>query len=123
MNRGAACADHAVGSLAGPVNGFAYTFKAPQAYAPDPLVNHEIGWKTQWFDRRLEFNGAVYQEDWKDVQVPIFESCCYGNLSFVVNGPNYRVPGLETELIGRVAPELTAIGQAPWNSSKRDTPP
>ncbi|HEY2634634.1 MAG TPA: TonB-dependent receptor [Steroidobacteraceae bacterium] len=113
FNRGAAFADHSVNT----VNGFAYTYKAPQAYAPDTLVNNEIGWKTQWFDRRLEFNGAVYQEDWKDVQVQIFESCCYGNLSFVVNGPNYRVRGLETELIGRVTHELTVIGSASWNSS------
>ena len=68
------------------------------------LINNEIGWKTQWFDRRLEFNGAVYQEDWKDVQVQIFESCCYGNLSFVINGPNYRVRGVETETVARPTP-------------------
>jgi iron complex outermembrane receptor protein len=117
FNRGAAFADHSVGSASGPVNGFAYTYQAPQAYAPDTLVNNEIGWKTQWFDRRFEFNGAVYQEDWKDVQVQIFQSCCYGNLSFVVNGPNYRVRGAETEFIGRVTHELTVIGAASWNSS------
>jgi iron complex outermembrane receptor protein len=117
FNRGAAFADHSVGSLAGPVNGFAYTYQAPQAYAPDTLVNNEIGWKTQWFDRRLEFNGAVYQEDWKDVQVQIFQSCCYGNLSFVVNGPNYRVRGAEIQSIARVTHELTVIGSASWNSS------
>jgi outer membrane receptor protein involved in Fe transport len=113
FNRGAAFADHSVNT----VNGFAYTYKAPQAYAPDTLVNNEIGWKTQWFDRRLEFNGAVYQEDWKDVQVQIFQSCCYGNLSFVVNGPNYRVRGVETELVGRVTHELTVTASASWNSS------
>jgi outer membrane receptor protein involved in Fe transport len=77
-----------------------------------------LGWKTQWFDRRLEFNGAVYQEDWKDVQVQIFQSCCYGNLSFVTNGPKYRVRGVETEIIGRVTHGLTVIGSASWNSSE-----
>jgi iron complex outermembrane receptor protein len=123
FNRGAAFADHSVGSVAGPVNGFAYTFKAPQAYAPDTLVNNEIGWKTEWFDRRLEFNGAVYQEDWKDVQVQIFESCCYGNLSFVVNGPNYRVRGLEIETVARPAHGLTVTGAASWNSSNLTNAP
>ena len=102
---------------AGPVNGALYSYQTPQSYAPDTLVNNEIGWKTQWFDRRLEFNGALYQEDWKDVQVQIFQSCCYGNLSFVTNGPNYRVRGLEIESIGRVTHELTVIGSASWNSS------
>ncbi|HME37807.1 MAG TPA: TonB-dependent receptor [Steroidobacteraceae bacterium] len=123
FNRGAAFADHSEGSVAGPVNGFAYTFKANQAYAPDSLVNNEIGWKTEWFDRRLEFNGAVYQEDWKDVQVQIFESCCYGNLSFVVNGPNYRVRGLEIESVARPLHGLTVTGAASWNSSNLTNAP
>jgi iron complex outermembrane recepter protein len=123
FNRGAAFADHSVGSVAGPVNGFAYTFQAPQAYAPDTLTNNEIGWKTQWFDRRLEFNGAVYQEQWNDVQVQIFESCCYGNLSFVVNGPNYRVRGLEIESIARPLHGLTFTGAASWNSSNLTSAP
>jgi iron complex outermembrane receptor protein len=114
FNRGAHVADH---SGAAAVNGLAYIYKSPSAYAPDTLVNNELGWKTQWFDRRLEFNGAVYQEDWKDVQVQIFQSCCYGNLSFVTNGPKYRVRGVETEIIGRVTHGLTVIGSASWNSS------
>jgi outer membrane receptor protein involved in Fe transport len=117
FNRGAAFADHSVGSVAGPVNGFAYTYKAPQSYAPDTLVNNEIGFKTQWFDHRLEVNGAVYQEEWNDVQVQIFESCCYGNLSFVTNGPNYRVRGLELQTVGRPMHGLTITGAASWNSS------
>jgi iron complex outermembrane recepter protein len=105
------------------VNGFAYSYRTPSAYAPDTLVNKEIGWKTQWLDRRLEFNGAVYQEDWKDVQVQIFESCCYGNLSFVTNGPNYRVRGAETEVVGRVTHGLTITGSASWNSSNLTNAP
>ena len=117
FNRGAAFADHSVGSAAGPVNGFAYTYKAPQAYAPDTLTNNELGWKTEWFDHRLEFNGAIYQEEWNDVQVQIFESCCYGNLSFVTNGPNYRVRGVEIETVARPMHGLTVTGAASWNSS------
>jgi outer membrane receptor protein involved in Fe transport len=123
FNRGSHFADHSVGSVSGPVNGYAFTYQTPSAYAPDTLVNNEIGWKTQWFDRRLEFNGAVYQEDWKDVQVQIFQSCCYGNLSFVINGPNYRVRGLETEIVGRVTHELTVTGSASWNSSNLTNAP
>ena len=123
FNRGAAFADHSAGSVSGPVNGFAYTYQAPQAYAPDSLTNNEIGWKTQWFDHRLEFNGAVYQENWNNVQVQIFESCCYGNLSFVVNGPDYRVRGLEIESIARPLHGLTLTGAASWNSSNLTSAP
>jgi outer membrane receptor protein involved in Fe transport len=119
FNRGSHFADHSVNT----VNNYAFTFQTPSAYGPDTLVNNEIGWKTQWFDRRLEFNGAVYQEDWKDVQVQIFQSCCYGNLSFVVNGPNYRVRGVETEVVGRPTHELTVTGAASWNSSNLTNAP
>jgi iron complex outermembrane receptor protein len=128
FNRGSQLINHtnaAIGNVApsGPVNGALFSFQTPQSYAPDTLVNNEIGWKTQWFDRRLEFNGAVYQEDWKDVQVQLFQSCCYGNLSFVTNGPNYRVRGVEIESIGRVTHGLTVIGSASWNSSNLTNAP
>jgi iron complex outermembrane recepter protein len=120
FNRGSHVADH---TGANAVNGLSYIYQTPSAYAPDTLVNNEIGWKTEWFDRRLEFNGAVYQEDWKDVQVQIFQSCCYGNLSFVTNGPDYRVRGVETQIVGRPIHELTVIGSASWNSSNLTNAP
>ena len=117
FNRGSQLVHHDGVGGSVPVNGASFSYQTPQAYTPDTLVNNEIGWKTQWFDRRLEFNGAVYQEDWKGVQVQIFQSCCYGNLSFVTNGPNYRVRGLETEVVARVTHEFTVTGSASWNSS------
>lgn len=104
------------GSLTKTPPGQNYTFQTPQSYSPDTLVNNEIGWKTQWFDHRFEFNGAVYQEDWKNVQVELFESCCFGNLSFVINGPDYRVRGVETEMIAHPLHGLSVIGSAAWNS-------
>ena len=119
FNRGSHLIDH----TATPVNGLAYAYQTPSAYAPDTLVNNELGWKTQWFDQRLQFNGAVYQEDWKDVQVQIFQSCCYGNLSFVTNGPKYRVRGVETEIVTRVTHGLTVTGSASWNSSELTNAP
>jgi outer membrane receptor protein involved in Fe transport len=93
------------------------TYKTPIAYAPDSLTNNELGWKTLWFDHRLKFNGTLYQEDWKNVQVLFFDPCCLGNLSFTTNGPNYRVRGIETEIETRLAQGLTVTGAAAWNSS------
>jgi iron complex outermembrane receptor protein len=100
-----------------PPDGADYVFKEPQSFQPDTLTNNEVGWKTQWLDHRVEFNGAVYQEDWKNVQEELFESCCFGNLSFVINGPNYRVRGLETQLVARPLHGVTVTAAAAWNSS------
>jgi len=47
-------------------------FSTPLAYTSDDLTNNEIGWKTSWFDHRLQVNGAVYKEDWKGTQIEIF---------------------------------------------------
>lgn len=53
----------------------------------------------------------------------IFESCCYGNLSFVVNGPNYRVRGVEIETVAAPLHGLQVIGSASWNSSNLTNAP
>jgi outer membrane receptor protein involved in Fe transport len=94
------------------------TYATPLSFAPDTLTNNEVGWKTQWIDHRLQFNGAVYQEDWKNVQVQFFDpEAGLGNLNFTANGPDYRVRGVETQLIARVTSGLTITGSAAWNSS------
>jgi hypothetical protein len=33
----------------------------------------------QLFDRRLQFNGAVYDEEWPNVQLQIYDAVLYGN--------------------------------------------
>ncbi len=37
-------------------------------YAADFLINYEVGWKTQWFGNTLRWNGALFWEDWKNLQ-------------------------------------------------------
>jgi len=93
-------------------------FTPPLAYAPDTLTNNELGWKTEWLNNRLQFNGAVYQEDWKNTQIQIFDPGVTGNLTFTTNGPTYRVRGIETSLVARVTHGLTVTGSAAWNSSE-----
>jgi iron complex outermembrane receptor protein len=95
----------------------------PAGYAPDQLTNNEIGWKTQWFDHRLEFNGAVYKEDWKNVQLAFFDPKDLGNLTFNTNGANYRVKGVETQLVARVTRGLTIVGSVAWNSTEQTNSP
>jgi iron complex outermembrane recepter protein len=96
---------------------------SPLAFTSDDLTNNEIGWKTEFFEHRLQFNGAVYQENWDNVQVAFFDPGILGNVGFGTNGPNYRIRGVETSFIAVVLPGLTAQGAASWNSSTQTNSP
>jgi iron complex outermembrane recepter protein len=96
---------------------------SPLPYESDNLTNNEIGWKTEWLDHRLQWNGAVYQEDWKNAQVTFFQPGLLGNVGFNANGPDYRIRGLETSFIAVLARGLTAEGGAAWNSSDQTNSP
>jgi iron complex outermembrane recepter protein len=93
-------------------------FLTPIGFAPDTLTNNEIGFKTQWFDHRLQFNGTFYREDWKNVQIGLFDPGVLGNLTFTTNGPDYRVRGFETEITGVVVRGLTVTLSGAWNHSE-----
>jgi iron complex outermembrane recepter protein len=93
-------------------------FLTPIGFAPDVLTNNEVGFKTQWLNHRLQINGTLYREDWKNVQIGLFDPGVLGNLTFTTNGPDYRVKGFETEIIGRVLTGLTVTASATWNQTE-----
>jgi outer membrane receptor protein involved in Fe transport len=96
---------------------------SPTSYASDSLTNNEIGWKSEFLDHRIQWNGAVYQENWNNVQVDFFDPGVLGNVGFDVNGPDYRIRGVETSFIASIAEGLTAQGAASWNSSTQTNSP
>jgi outer membrane receptor protein involved in Fe transport len=98
-------------------------FYTPKGYAPDDLVNNEIGWKTEWFGHRFLFNGAIYREQWNNVQFSVFNPAYTGSQAFVTNGPDYEVKGLELQFIARLTAGLTLQAGASWNSSKQTNAP
>jgi outer membrane receptor protein involved in Fe transport len=64
-------------------------------YKADYLTNYEIGWKTQWFDHRLRWNGAFFWEDWNNFQ---FSFLGPNSVTIIENGGNARIKGVENEL-------------------------
>jgi outer membrane receptor protein involved in Fe transport len=86
-------------------------------FAPDSLTNNELGWKTLWMDRRIRWNGALYQEDWNQTQIPVSDPGVI-NTGLTINGGNYRVRGMETSGVARVATGLTIEAGAAWNHSE-----
>jgi outer membrane receptor protein involved in Fe transport len=95
----------------------------PRSYASDKLTNNELGWKTEFLDHRLQWNGAIYQEDWTNVQVEFFDPGVTGNIFYDTNGQNFRVRGIETSLVARPIRGLTLQGAASWNHSRQTNSP
>ena len=99
-------------------------FQSPFSYAPDSLTNNEVGWKTDWLDHRVELNGSVYHMMWKNAQFVFFDPVeGFGNANFVVNGPTYRINGVELQLAARPVSGLTLTGSSAWNESKLTNEP
>ncbi len=98
-------------------------YAIPSSYQSDKLTNNEIGWKTEFFEHRLQWNGAVYRENWDNVQVAFFNPGLVGNIFFNTNGQNFLIKGVETSLVARVLPGLTVQGAASWNHSRQTNSP
>lgn len=95
----------------------------PKAFSSDKLTNNEIGWKTEFFEHRLQWNGAIYRENWDDVQIEFFNPGVVGNLFYDTNGQNFLIKGIETSLVARVTTGLTLQYAASWNQSKQTNSP
>jgi iron complex outermembrane receptor protein len=98
-------------------------YAVPRSYSSDKLTNNEIGWKTEFLDHRLQWNGALYRENWDNVQVAFFDPGVTGNIFFDTNGQNFLIKGVETSLVARVLTGLTLQAAASWNQSRQTNSP
>jgi outer membrane receptor protein involved in Fe transport len=64
-------------------------------YAAEYLINFEFGWKTQWLNRRVRWNGAIFRENWNDFQ---FSFLAANSLTAIANAGQARIDGLESNL-------------------------
>jgi iron complex outermembrane receptor protein len=72
-------------------------------FRPEFLDAFEVGFKSEWFDRRLRFNAAVFYYDYRDIQVSKFIAPAVN----YVNGAGAEIYGLDLELEARVTRNLT----------------
>src|SRR5260370_17523984 len=63
-------------------------FILPKSYPSHKLTNNEIGWKTEFLNPRLQWNGAVYLETSDNVQVAFSDPASIGTTSFPTHPPN-----------------------------------
>ncbi|HUA89917.1 MAG TPA: TonB-dependent receptor [Steroidobacteraceae bacterium] len=114
---------HAFTPNVNPTDPSAPQYFIPKSYSSDKLTNNEIGWKTEFFNHTLQWNGAIYREDWDNVQVAFFDPGVVGNIFFNTNGQDFLIRGVETSLVWRVLTGLTVQGGASWNHSEQTNSP
>ncbi|HEY6515187.1 MAG TPA: TonB-dependent receptor [Steroidobacteraceae bacterium] len=98
-------------------------YLVPRSYTSDNLTNNEVGWKTELLDRRLQWNGAIYYDNWTNVQVEFFNPGVVGNIFYDTNGQDFLIKGIETSLVARVMTGLTLQAAADWNKSSQTNSP
>jgi outer membrane receptor protein involved in Fe transport len=91
-----------------PVGGF--------RFEQERLDYYELGWKTDWFDRRLRVNGAFFYQDFKNKQVST--QVTDPNTGLVVgrilNAGKAEVLGIELDVTWQVTEHLTVSGGHTW---------
>jgi iron complex outermembrane receptor protein len=70
----------------------------PGGYGSDSLVNYEMGLKTEWFDKRLVANGALYFINWSKIQVQNQATSGTSSFPYTGNAGGAHVKGVELEL-------------------------
>jgi iron complex outermembrane recepter protein len=98
-------------------------YQKPISYAPDTLTNNELGFKTTFFDDRVLLNGSLYDMRWDNVQMQFFNPLVLGNTTFAVNGPNYKVQGLELQFQAKITDNLSVISSGSLNHSRQTNSP
>ena len=77
-------------------------------YESDSLWNYEVGMKSSWLDRDLQFNAATYLIDWSNMQVR--GRTTDGAFSFLSNAGSAQMIGLEMESGWRITDDLFVSG-------------
>ena len=83
-------------------------------FEPETLISYEVGTKTQWFDRKLQFNVTAFHYDYSNLQVfSLVDGSTIGFapgtiLRIITNSANATVNGVELEAKVRPTARLEA---------------
>ena len=70
---------------------------ADQPYQPETVDTFELGIKSEWFERRLRLNAAVFSSAYDDMQVTVQRAVGNNVASQVLNAASASIDGLELE--------------------------
>jgi outer membrane receptor protein involved in Fe transport len=81
----------------------------PPIYKPDELTNYEVGWKTTLAGNRLRFNGALFYEEWDDIQFSFLPPNGSG-LTIIRNAGSAEIRGVEADITWALTDSLLVYG-------------
>jgi outer membrane receptor protein involved in Fe transport len=90
----------------------------PVSYDTDEVVNWEAGWKTLLFNNSLRLNGAAYFVEWSDMQISRFDPENVSILTFIENGADSEIFGIEGDFTWRATPNFTLFGSVSYNDTE-----
>jgi iron complex outermembrane receptor protein len=83
-------------------------------FKPETVDSYEAGWKASVFNHRLQFAAAVFDAEYKNVQVPGSEGCVVGGVAtfcgITTNAGKARFRGAELETNWRMTSDLATAG-------------
>ena len=92
-------------------------------YRPEVVDAYEIGFKSEWFNRRLRFNVAAYHNTMKDKQedvltVATLPDGSQSNVTATINAAKARYKGVEVDVAVVPTPGWTITGSAGYLNAK-----
>ena len=100
-----------------------YQYLKPAGYDSDKLINNEIGFKSEWLDHRLQVNVSVYNMDWKNAQLPLFDPVHPRQHDLRRQRPDLHGQGHRAAAGRQLFEGFTLQGSSSWNSSEQTNAP
>jgi iron complex outermembrane receptor protein len=92
---------------------------APGPYDPELQDTFEVGWKSDWFERRLRFNGALFHSAIKDMQRDVNQTDpIAGIVQVTANTADATIRGFEAEIAGALTGDLVLNANAGFTEGK-----
>ena len=88
-------------------------------YRPDFITNYEAGTKLTFLNGRAHFNAAIYQLNWKDIQLSFLGA---NGLTEIRNAGNARIRGAEFDVYYHPVGGLTLSAGAAYNHGELTNP-
>ena len=100
-------AQYATGYKGGGINPHPVFISQVAPFQAENLTSYEIGAKTQWFDNRLRLNAALFDSEYKNLQITVVGAA---GADIVLNAGHVRIQGVEGELDAEPIPGLLLNG-------------